>query len=71
MRTPKTVIIVILFLLLSSAAYSQEAAAPAPATAGVTADQVGPTKEADRLPIYKEDWQFFVAPYFWMVGNEH
>ena len=68
MRTPKTVIIVILFLLLSSAAYSQEAAAPVQATAGVTPDQVSQMKAANRLPFDKEGWQFFVAPYFWMVG---
>jgi hypothetical protein len=68
MRIPKIVIIVILFLFLSSAAYSQEAAAPLPGTAGAAADQVRPAKEANRLPIYKEGWQFFVAPYMWMVG---
>jgi hypothetical protein len=25
-------------------------------------------KEDDRLPIYKEGWQFFVAPYLWIPG---
>jgi hypothetical protein len=68
MRTPKTVIIIMLFLLLSSAAYSQEGAAPVQATAGATPDQVSQMKAANRLPFAKEGWQFFVAPYFWMVG---
>ncbi len=26
------------------------------------------TKEDDRLPIYKEGWQFFLAPYLWIPG---
>ena len=68
MRTPKTVIIVILFLFLSSAAYSQEATAPVQATTGATPDQVGQTKKANLLPLDKEGWQFFVAPYMWLVG---
>ena len=25
-------------------------------------------KEDDRLPIYKEGWQFFIAPYLWVPG---
>jgi len=25
-------------------------------------------KEDDRLPIYKEGWQFFLAPYMWIPG---
>jgi hypothetical protein len=68
MRTPKTVVIVILFLFLSSAAFSQAATAPVPETAGATADQVGQTKKVNLLPLDKEGWQFFVAPYMWLAG---
>jgi hypothetical protein len=28
----------------------------------------GTAKEDDRLPIYKEGWQFMVAPYMWIPG---
>ena len=28
----------------------------------------GTAKDDDRLPIYKEGWQFFLAPYLWIPG---
>jgi hypothetical protein len=68
MRTPKTVITVMLFLFLSSTAYSQEVAAPIQEMTGGTSNQVNQMKADNRLPFNKEGWQFFVAPYFWMVG---
>ena len=69
MRAPKkTVIIVILFLLLNPVAYTQEAGAPGPETAGARPDQAGQAKEANRLPLEKEGWQFIVAPYLWLPG---
>jgi hypothetical protein len=68
MRTPKTVIIFILFLLLNLATYSHGSAAPVPETAEATPDQARQAKEANRLPLDKEGWQFFVAPYMWMAG---
>ncbi len=69
MRAPKkTVIIVILLLLLNSVAYSQEGPASVQETAGASPDQARQAKEANRLPFDKEGWQFFVAPYMWLVG---
>ena len=64
----KTVVIVILFLLLNSVAYPQEGPASVQETAGARPDQAGQAKEANRLPFEKEGWQFFVAPYMWLVG---
>ena len=64
----KTVVIVILFLLLNSVAYAQEGPASVQETAGARPDQAGQAKEANRLPFEKEGWQFFVAPYMWLVG---
>ena len=41
--------------------WPKEGSSPAKATAE-------PVKEDDRLPIYKEGWQFFLAPYLWIPG---
>ena len=68
MRTPITVVIVILFLLLNSVATPRRGLPRSKKTAGARPDQAGQAKEANRLPFEKEGWQFFVAPYFWMVG---
>ncbi len=35
---------------------------------GAVAEKTDTTKDDDRLPIYKEGWQFFVAPYLWVPG---
>jgi hypothetical protein len=32
------------------------------------AEKAATPKDDDRLPIYKEGWQFFVAPYLWIPG---
>ncbi len=75
MRKPKTAIIIILLLVLSTAAYSQEepgAAQEQPSSVTKEPDtgqeKAASAKEDDRLPIYKEGWQFFLAPYLWVPG---
>ena len=35
---------------------------------GSVTEKTDTAKEDDRLPIYKEGWQFFVAPYLWIPG---
>ena len=35
---------------------------------GAVAAKTDTAKEDDRLPIYREGWQFFVAPYLWVPG---
>jgi hypothetical protein len=46
-----------------------------PCTAGYAAGEAGKppegavqAKEAERVPVQKEEWQFFVAPYVWIPG---
>ena len=67
MRGLKAAITIILLLVLCTAAYSQE-----PATtkeqSGSAQEKAAAAKEDDRLPIYKEGWQFFLAPYLWIPG---
>ena len=60
--------IIILSLFLNTAAYSQEKTGPIKEEPGVTQEQETAVKEDDRLPIYKEGWQFFLAPYLWIPG---
>ena len=60
--------IIILSLFLNTAAYSQEKTGPTKEEPSVTQEQVTAVKEDDRLPIYKEGWQFFLAPYLWIPG---
>jgi hypothetical protein len=68
MQGLKATIIIILSLFLSTAAYSQEKPGPTKDGPGVTREQATAAKEDDRLPIYKEGWQFFLAPYLWIPG---
>jgi hypothetical protein len=68
MRGLKATIIIILSLFLSTAAYSQEKPESTKDEPGVTREQATAAKEDDRLPIYKEGWQFFLAPYLWIPG---
>jgi hypothetical protein len=68
MRGLKTAIIIIFGLVLSTAAYSQEKPAPTKEEPDVAREQTPTAKEEDRLPIYKEGWQFFLAPYLWVPG---
>ncbi|MGA7562006.1 MAG: hypothetical protein WBW55_02235 [Desulfobaccales bacterium] len=82
MRSLKTIITIFLFLTLSTAAYPQEDPGTAreqpgsvkedPGTAkeepGPAQEKAAAAKEDDRLPIHKEGWQFFLAPYLWIPG---
>lgn len=68
MRTLKTAATIILLLFLCTAAYSQEPRA-AKEQPGSAQEKATAAKEDDRLPIYKEGWQFFLAPYLMDSGR--
>jgi hypothetical protein len=68
MWTLKTAVIIILLLVLGPAAYSQEEPASTREQPGSVQEKATFAKEDDRLPIYKEGWQFFLAPYLWIPG---
>ena len=68
MRGLKATMIIILLLFLSTTAYSQEKPGPTKEEPEVTQEKATAAKEDDRLPIYKEGWQFFLAPYLWIPG---
>ena len=68
MRGLKIVICIILLLVLCTAAYSQENPGPTREEPGVAQEKATAAKEDHRLPIYKEGWQFFLAPYLWVPG---
>jgi hypothetical protein len=68
MRTLKTGATMILLLFWCTAAYSQEPG-PAKEQPGSAQEQATAAKDDDRLPIYKEGWQFFLAPYLWIPGE--
>ena len=68
MRGLKTTITIILLLCLGTAAYAQEEPRTTKGEPGSAQEKATAAKEDDRLPIYKEGWQFFVAPYLWIPG---
>jgi hypothetical protein len=59
---------ILLLLSLGAAAYSQEERGPAGKEPTSAQEKATASKEDDRLPIYKEGWQFFLAPYLWIPG---
>jgi hypothetical protein len=61
MKGLKATILFIMLLVFCSTAYSQEGAVPAH-------DKTATAQEDDLLPIYKQGWQFIVAPYLWIPG---
>ena len=67
MKGLKATITVILVLVLSTAAYSQELAI-AKEQPSSDQEKAAVAPDDDRLPIYKEGWQFFLAPYLWVPG---
>jgi hypothetical protein len=67
MRGWKTTLIIMLLLIWCSAGYSQELGS-AKEQPGTAKEESVSTKEDDRLPIQKEGWQFFLAPYLWIPG---
>ena len=68
MRGQKIASIIILLLFMCTAAYSQEKPATTTGEPGSTQEKATAAKEDDRLPIFKEGWQFFIAPYLWVTG---
>ena len=68
MRVLKTAIIIIFLLSLGTVAFSQEEAGTTKEPSDSAQEKATIAKEDDRLPIYKEGWQFFVAPYLWIPG---
>jgi hypothetical protein len=68
MRGWKTTFIIILLLVSCTAAYSQEEPGSVKEESISAKEKAGSAKEDDRLPIYKEGWQFFLAPYLWIPG---
>jgi hypothetical protein len=68
MRALKTAITIILLLSLYTAAYSQGEPGPAKGEPVSAQEKAAPAKDDDRLPIFKEGWQIFLAPYIWIPG---
>ncbi len=68
MKVLKTAIAIILLLSISTAAYSQKEPDPATGESVSAQEKTAPAKDDDRLPIFKEGWQFFLAPYLWIPG---
>jgi hypothetical protein len=64
----RSAISIILLLVLGTAAYAQENPATTKGESGAAQEKATAAKEDDRLPLYKEGWQFFVAPYLWIPG---
>jgi hypothetical protein len=62
MRGLKTAISIMMFLSLGTAASPQNEPGPAKTEPGSSQEKTTAAKEDDRLPIYKEGWQFFLAP---------
>jgi hypothetical protein len=61
MKGFKTATLIIMVLFFCSTAYSQEGAVPAQ-------DKTAAAQGDNLLPIYKQGWQFFMAPYIWVPG---
>jgi hypothetical protein len=61
MKGLKAAILIIMVLVCCATAYSQEGAVP-------DRDKTAAAQEDNLLPIYKQGWQFFVAPYIWVPG---
>jgi hypothetical protein len=61
MKALKAAFIIIMVLGFCTTANSQEGAVP-------SQDKTAAAQEDNLLPIYKQGWQFFVAPYVWVPG---
>ncbi|MEJ2670758.1 MAG: hypothetical protein P8168_00890 [Deltaproteobacteria bacterium] len=68
MKGLKTTIIIILVLAFSTAAYSQAAPASVKQESVAAPEKATAVQDDDRLPIYKQGWQVFLAPYLWIMG---
>lgn len=67
MKMLKLTITISLLLVWCSVVYSLDKTVTTEAT-GAPPEKTRAVKDDNRLPIYKEGWQFIVAPYFWMIG---
>jgi hypothetical protein len=68
MRGWKVTLIIILLLVWCTGVYSQEEPVSVKEEPVVAKEKADAAKEDDRLPIYKQGWQFFLAPYLWVPG---
>jgi hypothetical protein len=59
---------IILLLVWCTCAYSQDEPASVREVSGSAPEKATAVKDDDRLPIYKQGWQFFLAPYLWIPG---
>jgi len=64
----ETVMAAILVLSLCTGAYCQDRADPGREQPEAAQAKANTAQEEDRLPIHKEGWQFFLAPYLWVPG---
>lgn len=64
MRNLKKTLLIVINLLLMLPCTSGYAAGEA----GRPPDEAVQAKEDERIPVQKEEWQFFVAPYMWIPG---
>ncbi len=69
------VMTILLVFIISAQGFAQQEVNPPPEAAGLVQGASGTapeetrsTKQDDRLPIFKEGWQFFLAPYLWIPG---
>ncbi len=69
LRLVQVVITCIMVLFLSAVVFARDEADPATAAPNATAAQPAPSGEDNRLPLYKEGWQLFIAPYVWVPGS--
>jgi hypothetical protein len=64
----KTTITIILLLSLCTVAYPQEEPGSTKGEPGSVQEKAAAANDDDRLPLYKEGWQLFLAPYLWIPG---
>ena len=69
MKMLKTIITCIMLLLLGVVGYAKAELDPIKETTNATVAKTESSKEDNRLAIYKEGWQIFIAPYVWVPGS--
>lgn len=70
---PIKMIIILVVVVICSTAYAQPGISPPHEAAGLVQresvqDTVAKAKEDERVPVQKDEWQFFFAPYMWVPG---
>ncbi|MEJ5329327.1 MAG: hypothetical protein WHT07_04165 [Desulfobaccales bacterium] len=68
MTVLKVALPVLMVLVFGATAYSQEAAATPPDKTATSQDKTAAAPKDDPLPIHRQGWQVFVAPYIWVPG---